>query len=974
MAIIERQIARAALDATVRAYQSGRQPDLEEIGAAVQKVTEGSSGAPTMKVRQQKRKRLFNIGDFNETMSEIGFDLEILYEELVGIISASLRRLNFTEVSYRAQSQQLEDIISTLNNLLFTIENADDNFFGVFDNFESLGKVNVSETTAGAIDLLEKVALLPANNRVGTKISLSHLYNRSTWPVQVTSASRVIRNSSGQGAGFGNAFSDVQSVWRQDVFLDQPAPVEMTFDFQLSAVEDQELSINRIQVIPHGSKPMKVKVQYSVDGINFLLLRGADSGLLMERQAKAYNFDFSTTRVEQLRFVVTRDDYDEQTQNNEFRYSFGFAHIGVYSIGRQETAQVTSKVLVPAGMTGPIDKVSMRVLEQVPPQTNIQYLIALADDNGDPIGDYRAITPLSRTTGIAPSVLRFGASSSRSIPITAESGPTISTETYRATSFYSLPLGVQSPDQIIYGTGKLFRGYGAWNRNVKQDRVLKQIKDSYITFNASDIQNLYAVVTEESAPEEAYQTFPGGGQSDVLQTALRVQHNVDYNSLTMPLTPPAGIDTVVDQRPNYAIYRILRFRSVMQIENESVQLPGEQMILLGEANPEVGLDDRPVVENTSETVTYTEGIDYVVGQDANGRPNGKIGRLASGSIGDNDIVYVSYTLNPDITHLADAARDNLIFLSTLLDIDEDDRFDVTYRFVPKAVANTVIKSTVHVTQKYGDSVEGEIYKEGPDYNINVQQGTITRVPSGSIGPSIGGDISAYVDFFYYETPDDIETYSTWVFQPRRAPVKFNFAPLALNKKRGERFIMNLSQGAVDLTNDTETPEVPFGWHQIIVRSLKPETFGNAAILKIIKLVDTDNDRVFVRNGKYFGEIHANRSPMKQVTLDFLKNSVVPTNHDNFAVNDSGQVIVNFQPGTTSELYLMQVRYDPDNAAAEADGFVVSTYPEEFLFEYRFQVDDEVQSNKVLMRAIFTRVSGTDGAVTPKLHSYDILVG
>jgi len=701
MSIISKQVLKIIEQVTREIFIAGRSPSINEISAAVVTKLVDTGGTPTIKVRTQGRKKNFNIQNFNKVMDEVDFDINIAYEELVSIVALTLKRLNLMNVLYLSQSQQLEDIIGELDNMLFTVSNADDNFYGVFDKFESLSKTDANNTTFGAMDLNERAVLLPANNLTGTKINMSHLYNRVQWPTNVVTNAEVVSNSPGSNSGFGNAFSDITSLWRQDVITSNGTDaVSIQFDIPLSSVENQEFSINRIQVIPHSESPMELEVLYSTDNINYIKLPLANSRVTMTRQAKHYNLDFNTTRIESVRVKLTKNTPDNQ-QSNGYRYSFGIKHFGFYTFGRQESAEFRSQALTPPSMTRPIDKVSLRVEEEVPQGTKIEYLVGLANDNGNLIGDWRAISPLNKSGNTSvPSVINFGDSSKRNISIeTTDTGAIF--QTTRAINFYKLPIGIKAGDDYIFGSTKLFRGFNAWNKNTRTEKVLKQIKDSYISFSPGDIQKIYGVTTEEAAPAEGYQTFPGGGASSTLQTILTLVNLIDYNAATMTIVPPSGIDINLDQRPNYSIYRIYRYRSLMKIELEQVVLNGLVPTLLAQANPLVGLSSRPVVQNnvSPPNITYTEGIDYLVEQDVNGIPTGRISRINGGLISDGDTVQVTYDLNRDITHLVDAIRDNTIYLNTILSIDPDDRFEVTYRFTPRPLRNTIIKSTVRVNGK-----------------------------------------------------------------------------------------------------------------------------------------------------------------------------------------------------------------------------------------------------------------------------------
>ena len=104
--------------------------------------------------------------------------------------------------------------------------------------------------------------------------------------------------------------------------------------------------------------------------------------------------------------------------------------------------------------------------------------------------------------------------------------------------------------------------------------MLRQVKDSYISFNPGDVQDIYAVVTEAAAVDSGFQTFPGGGVGSTVVTKFTVAKPINYNIQTMSLVPDPDINPIVDQRPNYAVYEVKRFGSNMNITGEIINLTG----------------------------------------------------------------------------------------------------------------------------------------------------------------------------------------------------------------------------------------------------------------------------------------------------------------------------------------------------------------------------------------------------------------
>jgi hypothetical protein len=579
----------------------------------------------------------------------------------------------------------------------------------------------------------------------------------------------------------------------------------------------------------------------------------------------------------------------------------------------------------------------------------VQYFVAADEGAGEPRdGVWRPIQPLNRAPidGI-PQIVRFGQSATMVRHLPAPDPAEIH-DMVREVDFYRVTED-ELAHEPIFGQAFLFRGENAWWRNSQREAVSRAARDVFVDFNSGDVQKLYVVTTETA---DLAQEVPALGS--VLTTVLLVENPIDYAPSTMLLIPPTGADPGVDQRPRYAIYQVLRFRDHMTVTNEQVVLTGTTWSTLGNAGVASRGTGRPVVKNVAESVTYTEGLDYVLEEDSvTKRLTGRIRRLVTQSvvsnISDGGTVKVTYELDPDVTYLVNTIRDNKIYLSRNLGTVADQYFQVTYRFVPIPPNNEVKKATIHVTGQYG-STEGEVFQEGRDYLIDSQKGTITRIPAGNIRQ----DLVAFVDFRYEQQPRDLDVFTAWFFIERRDPIVVEVNPLDLDVSAGETFLVD----GVDCSKRTTLPEITYGWHQVTVRSKRPEAFGDAAVVKISELLDRNGDPVFVAGGLFFSRMTANRIPMLQRTYTQLTKGTLRTDHSWFAIED-GHVIVNFEPGGTDEIYTHGLRF-VSGVLTEDD------WPEEFRLEYVYPLESATPVEKILTKVALGRTSQADAGLTPKV--------
>jgi hypothetical protein len=963
--VVRRQIEELTRRFLLEGLREGRHISPVVLAGKIRDFLAGRpEHGPVMRVRAQNRKRKWDLEAQNRVFEELDLDLEVLFAEMTDLSKTLLRRHNFTEIAYHAQSRDLDIVSAELSNLLFVTRNTNDRFYGVFDNFRDLSKVDVELSTENVVDLSESTLILPAGALGTRKVNLSHMHEVPTWHVFVTAEGTV--REARMATPFRNAFHDLVTAWRHDVTTDQPGPVSVEFTFPVSRVETQEVTISRVQFVPHSAKPMRALVLYSRDNVNYLKIPQG-SEVNMTRSDQEYNLDTAQIRLQYLRVVLTKDEPDTENPDGTYLYSFGLKHLGLYTVGRAIQAEMVSQPLTPAKMTDPISRVSLRATTTTPIGTRVQWYIKAIDSDGEEVGGWRPISPSNATAPDFPTVLRFGNEDQVRLLLSGASATVWST--FRNASVYelagsALPSGETAIDPV-FGTAQLFRGLGAWSRNRRTERRVKRVRDSYVSFDTGDRQSLWATITENAVPTT--RTNDQGNDA----THLILSNTVDFDAGTMPIKPPPGVDPALDPTPRYAIHSARWYPSdiertaTLTVPELNVNWPA---VLIPDKNiiTERGTGE-PVVTSEDGNTTYVRDTDYALWNAGSNRTSivliaGGVSQFpASGSA----TVKVTYNLDTDITNLVQKIEDNVVVLTDDLNATPDTAFEVTYRFVPKG-DQTIIKNTINVTSKRGPD-EGQTYLEGPDYSIDVQRGTITRIASGDIQPD-GENTAAYVDFFY-ETPASLlETYTIWVFVDDREPKRILFNEQGLDYEAGEYFYIRTGGESVDLTRLSESPPLGFGWHQVVVRSRDPDTYPNTAIAKIAALKDKSGAPVFLSGGQYFSRVLASRVPMKQVEENYLLTNIVPANHGNFALTSAGEVLVNFNPGTTTDLYTYALRVEDGGTTTFAER------DEQFELEYVRRITDATPITKIRVRAFLSRESSADGALTPKVDSYDVKVG
>jgi len=956
MGILQRQIRKKTEEVTRNLLLQGMVPEASQVARELGKFLKTADGGPTMRPRRQAARAIWDFRTTNNVLKDIRFDLETAFEEVWDQFGTLINRASLIDLTYQAQRYELDSLLSLLKNLSFTTKNLEDNFYGVFDTFDDLSKIDKAKTKRDAVDLNEGVVLLPQTDITGDKVNMGHLFARQAWPVTVDAApdpggqSVVVQNEAVPGAIFGNAFSDMVNAWRQVVTTGNGLGCTIEFTIPLVEQTNSSVSISRIFLLSAATQEQDVSITHSFDGVNYTRLPNVDETVTVP-PGRGTSLDFETVRARFIRFRCSMSNPTAQ-DGVSFSYVFGFRNISFYKLGRVQDAELVSLPLEATAMEKAIDKVSLSTMESIPANCNISWFIAAADAAGNPRDDvWRPINPISRAPleGI-PQIVKFSESATKRIHLPAPDPETVY-ETVRGVDFYKITSSVL--DEIpLFRQAFLYRGENAWWRNTQRELQTRQSKDVFIDFNSGDVQRLYVVSTEISDVSVEV------GPRNVRQTVLSVASPIDYEPATMLIVPPDNVDPEVDQRPRYAIYSVLRFRDKMTVSNEQVALNGTSWSSLANSGLMATGNGRPVVKNVGESVTYTEGMDYTLEEDpSTHKLTGRIRRISTGSvvsnIGDGDTVKVTYELDPDITYLVSSTQGSKVYLSKDLGNVQDQSFQVTYRLTPKPPYNEIKKPTVHVTSQYG-SDEGDTYEEGRDYLVDTDRGTITRIPAGNIR----GELVAFVDFRYEQTPKDLDTFTTWIYVERRDPFVIEINPLGIDVEAGEYVLVD----GTDISTKTVFPELAFGYHQVVVKSKRPEAFSGAAIVRVASLVDRNGDAVFVAGGKFFTRMAASRIPLTQKSYTQLTKSTGRNDHAYFAISDEGHVIVNFLPGSTEEVYLYGLRFVNGTLTA-------GTWPEQFRLEYAYALDTADPVRKILVRALLSRGADTDGGITPKIFEY-----
>lgn len=990
MSIYNRQYQKVLSAEFLRYFLLGQSPDINDINKRIGDALDKRSNL-TYKYFPQAYKEIFNTELYNSSLRKIKFDIDVFHEELLDLFSKTAERINFSDLYYKVNNYELNRLEKELLLLLFINRQGDFYFDGFFDTFSDSSKMDIEASTRDVIDLSEQCLSLPYGGKNTKRIDVGDLAFTESTTLTLSKPSSVISNTQIVNTKFGNIFTDVLAPWGHEIILNENIPFDITFTFPLNKNNQLELEffINRFEIIPYSIKKQYCKITTSNDDVNYLAIKGIESEILMDDQAKIYGFDFETTLIQYVKITLSKKEADEEIlegDEKKYRYVFGLKKFASFQTGRLSRATYISK---PIGFknTESIGKISIEPNQSVPQGTNVTYYISTIDSSGNESSFIPIAAAGAESNPGATKILTFNNNTRKEIRFTStfsgDDAPQFYGTPFQGKQFYRV--GPRLTNKPIYGSSSLFRGFKSWARDYSGSFELITINDNYVSFEQTDTESMY--VTTNEVPQL---TVPPLASDGIKRVQLTVSRTPYYDTARGHLLKPQpGVQNIsIDTRPNYAIYKIIQ--RVSQYRRTSpfslgtartLYLPSSNFII--QSND---IDQLPIVRGISGNI-YTQGVDYnyeLIDIGGRNRPSGRITIPDGSAFLDNTGAVINlalefvYTIDPDITHKVISITNNIITLEHCSN-NQYDSIEITYRYVPTEPSQ-IINSSIRVANLPSTSASRVFYVEGRDYVVDTASGSIQRIPTGTIDTKG----SVYVQFSYRGTSSVLQTFTTWAYiaSNEGTQIKFDLDPstrenrLVADTELGESFYVNTKQGLVNLTKAAVSPVLQNGWVQFIVRSKDPSdftAFRSNLIDQIIQLKDVNKKKIFRPFNFYFNEITALREAMSEKTLNHLKVNTLQADHTSFAIDNTtdlnySYIVLNFKPNETVELYSKAPTEDSDETNPP------QAVEEDFIFVYTEKTDISSVPKKVKVKVELSRSNDTDGGITPKVFDYQLRVG
>jgi hypothetical protein len=955
----------------------GRMPSSREVTTAFNEMLQGvDPSLPRMKLRLQGYRSRFNREAYNTTVEELVADMKMLFDESVATSVRVLKGINADDVQSKSLRYQTSIVDDLLEDLLLNEPGAAGYFFGVFDSFNDLSKVDMQQTTCD-VDLETGVARLPIAGGVN-RLSLAFMLNRARARLVFDTPELIISSNLVAGSRFGYIFDDViGSVWQEEVHAETEGPLTAEFQIPVAifAAGDQNIAarqamggeppidlvenaarhLSRIDLDPLTETDTFVQVLHSIDGQNWTLLPNHPPQVLLRDTRVSLRFESTLIKYLKLRLTTTPDaEVQVGTGSRRWIYHYGLKSLAIYNSGYASSADLISRTLSPVEVSGtPLGKVALNVDEIVPPGTDIEYYVAQASDSPSWI----RISSGSRDQAVAPAIVDFAGSllSPRTENSVRVQVPLPVYASRNGIDFHSL---MQVGSNYIRRSARLYRGINSWKKRVNYIESTHTARQNFVVFTLSDnLQKLYLEIEDERIASPGANT-PGS------PTIVYTEHII-FKDESVPVVPEGNVP---QQNPNYSVRRLIRVRT-------SGGASGTGNITAGSLGTPSLPPGQAKLTIASSGFTATLAVDQLIYVE----PTPGAGRfykvLSFSTVGANeevilededrdltDTVGVTWSINSeDITTSVIDVDQNRITLDETQDLDTGDELVVTYRR-PLGPEHELITSSIQVK---GGTQGNTIYQLGTDYVVDQLEKAIARLPEGAIQPQ-PDNITVRVDFQYRTQEPDLDTYIAFFMVETDEPASIDLGSLfSVDESAGERVFIEDGVQVYDITNETIVPPLPRGWRQVTVRS-KPLVGSNGAvdtstaIYKVINKVDVAGRAVFQPTGLFFTRMAAFPESMRVTNFFDLQVSTLRDDHEKFAV-DGTDVVINWDPVDVPDTIYPVVD--------QTGGFSLLDY-EEFEMSYRFHADDPGDP-EVLFKAVLQRGQATARSVTPELRSYNL---
>lgn len=366
--------------------QNGLLPDSQEfVWQLNQALYHLNSDKSSFLFKPYRNTEILTSKKINEDNEQVYEDLKILYDNNEHIRNVLNREYQYFLIKKKKLEKEL-DIEE--NRLVQYIQNSTRSGFlpYAYDTFDTTHKVNLNQTGQVFVDT--------NNNRVHIveeKNASRRIYPSSDITFNLYPHKMDLKEVQVEGELEYMLRDTEDTVWQKQILLKENIEV----DGNLIVMFDRSHLMNTIHFSLLTVKPVNTKVEFTPDGESWYHLPYYEDYVEVEKEI---TLDFPSVEIKGLRFILNKQEADESLPEDEdydYQYLFGIEKIEFYDKSYPTSGVFQSQPLElenrPKNYA--IDTVQLYTDDWIPTGTDIQYQIALPEENPD----WQRISPMNHS-------------------------------------------------------------------------------------------------------------------------------------------------------------------------------------------------------------------------------------------------------------------------------------------------------------------------------------------------------------------------------------------------------------------------------------------------------------------------------------------------------------------------------------------------------------------------------------------------
>jgi hypothetical protein len=496
MSIASRQVVGEVNRIIEERMKDGYVPSINYIASRLAMFYKNVTiGSPSFKMRQQLYRKIWDVNTYNDNLSELYNDLNILYEEMVSQFSIVLRNFDYFETERARMFHEIQELTGEVSNLLLLSNNTDGYLYSAYDDFNDNSKIDLEYSDCEINTSLGCCTIKESSQGV-SKVNMSRYYETVNFPILAEEeyADSVISNTLSEGTKFGNAFSGVSGTWQQNIVSSIQGPIVVSFIIDITDDSGDAIPITRIEMKGESPNTMQVLPLWSVDNVNFTdLPMGYSINLKDVANGRYTVWNFTETNVKYIKFMITKEGYDNEIDNDgatAYQYLVGFKDIGLYKMGYSDSSTLFSECYSIEDIVGDsltVDKAAIETEQDVPANTSIDYYLSLgvSGETNPENFTWTRVSPTNEVSPLYQQIVDFSQVATYSdIPDIQWNSSLYSTplETYNGISFYKVYAFTSEP---VKDSVSLYRGKNDWQVDQEYDVTRSYVYNEEHTFGSN---------------------------------------------------------------------------------------------------------------------------------------------------------------------------------------------------------------------------------------------------------------------------------------------------------------------------------------------------------------------------------------------------------------------------------------------------------------------------------------------------------